>query len=50
MIKKITFNKKKFKKEVEANTRILFRRTLEEATPAADLSGSGLFHQRRYYR
>ncbi len=33
MIKKITFNKKKFKKEVEANTRILFRRTLEEATP-----------------
>ena len=33
MIKKTTFNKKKFKKEVEANTRVLFRRTLEEATP-----------------
>ena len=33
MIKKTTFNKKKFKKEVEANTRVLFRRTLDEATP-----------------
>ena len=33
MIKKATFNKKKFKKEVEANTRMLFRRTLDEATP-----------------
>ena len=33
MIKKTTFNKAKFKKEVEANTRILFRHTLEEATP-----------------
>ena len=33
MIKKTTFNKKKFKKEVEAKTRVLFRRTLEEATP-----------------
>ena len=33
MIKKTTFNKKKFKKEVEANARMLFRRTLDEATP-----------------
>ena len=33
MIKKEVFNKKKFKKEVEANVRVLFRRTLEDATP-----------------
>ena len=33
MIKKTTFNKKKFKQEVESNTRMLFRRTLDEATP-----------------
>ena len=33
MIKKTTFNKAKFKKEVEANIRVLFRHTLEEATP-----------------
>ncbi|MCD8020509.1 MAG: glycogen/starch/alpha-glucan phosphorylase [Clostridiales bacterium] len=33
MLKKTTFNKKQFKKEVEANTRILFRHNLEDATP-----------------
>ena len=33
MIKKEVFNKKKFKQEVEANARMLFRRKLEEATP-----------------
>ena len=32
MIKKEVFDKKKFKKEVEANVRMLFRRTIEEAT------------------
>ena len=33
MIKKDTFDKEKFKKELEANVRMLFRRKLEEATP-----------------
>ena len=33
MIKKDTFDKEKFKKELESNFRILFRRKLEEATP-----------------
>ena len=32
MIKKEVFDKKKFKKEVEANVRMLLRRTIEEAT------------------
>ena len=33
MIKKDTFDKEKFKKELESNVRMLFRRKLEEATP-----------------
>ena len=33
MIKKDTFDKEKFKKELESNIRMLFRRKLEEATP-----------------
>ena len=33
MIKKDTFDKEKFKQELEANVRMLFRRKLEEATP-----------------
>ena len=33
MIKKDTFDKEKFKKELEFNVRMLFRRKLEEATP-----------------
>ena len=33
MIKKATFDKEKFKKELESNVRMLFRRKLEEATP-----------------
>ena len=33
MIKKDTFDKEKFKKELETNVRMLFRRKLEEATP-----------------
>ena len=33
MIKKDTFDKENFKKELESNVRMLFRRKLEEATP-----------------
>ena len=33
MIKKDTFDKEKFKKELESNVHMLFRRKLEEATP-----------------
>jgi starch phosphorylase len=33
LIKKDTFDKEKFKKELESNVRMLFRRKLEEATP-----------------
>ena len=33
MIKKDTFDKEKFKKELESNVRMMFRRKLEEATP-----------------
>ena len=33
MIKKDTFDKEKFKKELESNVRMLFRRNLDEATP-----------------
>ena len=33
MIKKDTFDKEKFKKELKSNVRMLFRRKLEEATP-----------------
>ena len=33
MIKKDTFDKEQFKKELESNVRMLFRRKLEEATP-----------------
>ncbi len=33
MIKKDTFDKAKFKKDLESNVRMLFRRKLEEATP-----------------
>lgn len=33
MIKKDTFDKEKFKKELEANVRMLFRRNLDDATP-----------------
>ena len=33
MIKNDTFDKEKFKKELESNVRMLFRRKLEEATP-----------------
>ncbi|MDD7209360.1 MAG: glycogen/starch/alpha-glucan phosphorylase [Lachnospiraceae bacterium] len=33
MIKKDTFDKEKFKEELEANVRMLFRRSLNEATP-----------------
>ena len=33
MIKKDTFDKEKFKKELESNVRMLFRRKLEEGTP-----------------
>ena len=33
MIKKDTFDKEKFKEELESNVRMLFRRKLEEATP-----------------
>ena len=33
MIKKDAFDKEKFKKELESNVRMLFRRKLEEATP-----------------
>ena len=33
MIKRDTFDKEKFKKELESNVRMLFRRKLEEATP-----------------
>ena len=33
MLKKEVFDKKQFKKEVEANVRVLFRHTLEDATP-----------------
>ena len=33
MIKKDTFDKEKFKKELESNVRMLFRRKLEEVTP-----------------
>ena len=33
MIEKDTFDKEKFKKELESNVRMLFRRKLEEATP-----------------
>lgn len=33
MIKKDTFDKEKFKKDLESNVRMLFRRKLEEATP-----------------
>ena len=32
MIKKDTFDKEKFKKELESNVRMLFRRNLDEAT------------------